>query len=494
MSDDLDFDMEVVGDDELNEMGADGASSSETDPRSTARDTERENTSSNHSEIEAVKSDQQKGHSSGLSPEASSADQKGNTSLSEFTAELLTGGRPKGGGNDEGDYVSIGGTQVSSGGQLEFEDLTYISEDYFPKVKDTQLRRHDILIVKDGSNTGDVALSWRDHADVVTNEHLFTLRLNAGLNAPFASYFLQSHEGWKQLKGVITGSAQLGLTKDFVSKVDVPELPLPEQRKIASVLYAVDQAIQKTEAIIQQAKRVKRGLMQDLMESGLFGHDLVETDSRFGALPKSWKVKRLKELGKIAGRTAPEKEDSECWGGDIPWATPSEITNLEGNTISKTEEYLTERALEKVSSNLLPPGSVLLTTRATVGACAVNTVPITTNQGFKNVVPGEDLDTWYAYYRLIYEADQLEARAKGSTFREVGKETVENFEIPVPSRDEQQRIGEILKSIDDDILNNKNVVSEYERLKKGLMQDLLTGEVRTADKAIDVLDEVVEHG
>jgi type I restriction enzyme S subunit len=280
----------------------------------------------------------------------------------------------------------------------------------------------------------------------------------------------------------------------MLQKVKVAVPPLDEQRKIASVLLTVDRAIQTTEAIIAQAKRVKRGLMQTLLKRGLSGEKMIETETRFGRLPESWTVEQIKSVGTVAGRTAPEKDDAECWGGDIPWATPGEITKLEGTTISKTKEYLTERALEKVPSNLLPAGSVLLTTRATVGACAVNTVPMTTNQGFKNVIPGDRVDVWYLYYRLIHEAKHLEARAKGSTFREVGKDTVENFEIPIPPLDEQKRIGQVLKSVDDQILKDKETVAEYKRLKKGLMQDLLTGRVRTTGTNIGVLDEVQAHG
>jgi len=80
----------------------------------------------------------------------------------------------------------------------------------------------------------------------------------------------------------------------------------------------------------------------------------------------------------------------------------SELTSLEGPTISDTEEHLTELALEKFHQTFFPQ-SVLLTTRATIGACAVNTVEMTTNQGFKSLIPGERVDTWYAYYRLVYE-------------------------------------------------------------------------------------------
>jgi type I restriction enzyme S subunit len=511
MSDDLDFDMEVVGDDDLDELGSDDVSSSgderrlveaqsgettaeSTDPRKKRVEDNRTGSSSPESDLDDV----------GSSPSEVDPFRFGDVPADwsvSLVGEIAKGEK----GLVDGDWVES--KDMDEDGEIQLVQLGHIGEGQFKgqpnrfvnrefaKEEDcTILSEGDLLISRMQEPILRSCLLPDFECDSIMAVDIARLRENDDWNRIFLKYLFNSRPIWKQGIAWASGTTRKRISRKNIEKIRLQKPPLPEQRKIASVLYAVDQAIQKTEAIIEQAKRVKRGLMQDMMRNGLQKHDLEETETRFGTLPRSWEVKRLKELGKIAGRTAPEKEDSQCWGGDIPWATPSEITNLEGNTISKTEEYLTERALEKVSSNLLPPWSVLLTTRATVGACAVNTVPMTTNQGFKSVIPGEDLNTWYAYYRLVYEADQLEARAKGSTFREVGKETVENFEIPVPPREEQQRIGEILKSIDDAILNNKETVSEYERLKKGFLQDLLTGEVRTAGKAIDLLDEVVSHG
>jgi type I restriction enzyme S subunit len=311
-------------------------------------------------------------------------------------------------------------------------------------------------------------------------------------NPHFLVYSLWDKDPY--LKSLGRGTTVDGITTSDLSRTHIGLPSLEEQRKIASVLHTVDQAIQKTEEIIEQTERVHQGLIQNLLKDGINEGPKTETDSRFGQLPESWELRPLKEIGEIAGRTAPEKDETDCWGGDIPWVTPSEITSLEGPIISDTKEHLTELALEKVSSNLLPSGSVLLTTRATVGECAVNTVEMTTNQGFKNFVPGDKIDTWYAYYRLEYEGDYLSSLSKGSTFPEVGKETVENFVIPVPPLDEQKEIGKRLRSLDDLILSYKSNKDQLQRLKQGLMQDLLSGEVRTHDKDIEVVDDVIQYG
>jgi type I restriction enzyme S subunit len=117
-----------------------------------------------------------------------------------------------------------------------------------------------------------------------------------------------------------------------------------------------------------------------------------------------------------------------------------------------------------------------------------------TNQGFQSLVPGQDIDTWYLFYRISYMVPYLESLGSGSTFSEISRQTVRNLKIPVPPLDEQREIGRRLRTIDEMIHANQEQVQELRRLKRGLMQDLLTGRVRTRDKDIKILDEVAAHG
>jgi type I restriction enzyme S subunit len=228
--------------------------------------------------------------------EPNGIDEWNKSKLENLLSDLLTGGRPTGGGLDEGEYISIGGTQVESEGYLNLTDLVYIPEDYFQKVEETQLQKHDILVVKDGANTGDIAIAWESNENVVTNEHLFTLRPRSDLNSPYLFYYLLSHKGWKQINGTITGSAQEGINRGFVGKVDIEYPPLPEQRKIATILYTVDKAIEKTEKIIEQTERVQKGIRQDVFsygidESGrLRSQDDQLEETYLGRFPSEWKL------------------------------------------------------------------------------------------------------------------------------------------------------------------------------------------------------------
>ena len=391
--------------------------------------------------------------------------------------------------SDTIEYISL--SEASDG---ELADSQTIPVEEAPSRAQRTVREGDVLVGTVRPKQRSHGFVTSDHDGKICSSGFGVLRAGPRLNSQYLHQEVLSHRFFSQMEAYVAGSGYPAVKISDLKKHRVSVPPLPEQRKIATVLHTVDRAIEKTEEIIEQGERVKSGVTQRLLSEGTEDHHMTESGSRFGLLPESWEVRRLCDLGEVVGRTAPEKDDTECWGGEIPWATPSEITSLVGQTISETEEYLTELALDKVSSNLIPPMSVLMTTRATIGACAVNTVEMTTNQGFKNLIPGDGIDTWYAYYRLDYEGDYLASLSKGSTFPEVGKDTVENFEIPVPPIEEQRRIGTILRSIDDQILSHKNQRSQYERLKRGLMQDLLSGEVRTTDKSIQIPDEISQYG
>jgi len=200
-----------------------------------------------------------------------------------------------------------------------------------------------------------------------------------------------------------------------------------------------------------------------------------ETSSRLNNLPGDWPVRQIQEAAEVVGGSTPSTENEEYWGGGIPWATPTDITGLRGTTIAETEDMITEEGLGSASTHVLPAYSVLMTSRATIGACAVNTVPMTTNQGFQSLVPGDKLNTWYLLYRMLHEAPYLESLGAGSTFSEISKRVVEKVDIPVPSLPEQRKIASVLYAVDQAIQKTEEIIEQAYRVKRGLVQDLFHG-------------------
>ena len=187
-----------------------------------------------------------------------------------------------------------------------------------------------------------------------------------------------------------------------------------------------------------------------------------------------WQDLSLSDLATIVGGGTPSRRQPAYWNGDVPWATPTDVTGLGGRVISETASMITDEGLVNSSAALLPPCSLLMTTRATIGACAINQILMATNQGFQNLVPKEGAHVEFLYYLIQHHKRRLERLAAGSTFLEVSKRAIRSFRVVVPPLPEQRKIVAILSSVDDAIEKTKTVIDQVQVVKRGLMQELLT--------------------
>ncbi len=197
-------------------------------------------------------------------------------------------------------------------------------------------------------------------------------------------------------------------------------------------------------------------------------------------IPEDWEVKPLKKLFDVKTGTTPDTKNKEYWeDGDVNWLTPTDLSKLNGKThISDSERKITKKALKDYNLNILPKGSIIISTRAPVGYVAVLDVEATFNQGCKGLVPRVQLNPDYYCYYLRSIRNKLESLSGGSTFRELSKKMLEELIVPEPPLQEQKAIAEILSTVDKAIEKTDEIIAKTERLKKGLMQELLTGRVR----------------
>ena len=190
---------------------------------------------------------------------------------------------------------------------------------------------------------------------------------------------------------------------------------------------------------------------------------------------------KLGEIGKVISGGTPSTKNSKYWNGDIFWITPTEITALKGNKyLFNSTKKITKEGLQKSSAELIPEYSILITTRATIGELAINKVPVTTNQGFKSISPDSNkIDYEYLFYLLKFNKNKLMRFSNGSTFAEINKNDIFNFQLSIfNSINEQKKIAEILSTWDEAISKQEELIKRYELRKKALMQRLLTGKVR----------------
>ena len=196
-------------------------------------------------------------------------------------------------------------------------------------------------------------------------------------------------------------------------------------------------------------------------------HDFLR---RFG-LPSGWDAHTLGELARVVGGGTPSRDEHRFWDrGTIPWATPTDLTANGAKRISNTAECITEAGLSSSSAELLPAGSILYTSRATIGAKAVAAIPMATNQGFTSLVP-HSVDADYLYYLLDVLTPIIKRFGAGTTFEEVSKRDIRTVWCAIPaSPDEQHAVAGILNAADKALDRNDAAIEAAKALKNAILQ------------------------
>jgi type I restriction enzyme S subunit len=201
------------------------------------------------------------------------------------------------------------------------------------------------------------------------------------------------------------------------------------------------------------------------------------------ALPTDWEKKPISQLGAVVGGGTPSRDVPSFWHGTIPWVTPGEVSGEAAKHLHDTADHISAAGLAGSGANLLPTGSLMVTTRATLGARAINAVPMATNQGFKSVVFRQVQDADYYFHLFEKVKPELVRRGSGTTFLEVSSAEFGAILVPSPLRDEKQQIAEILDTVDTAIQLTQSIIATLKAVKQGLLYDLLT-------RGIDVNGEI----
>lgn len=188
-----------------------------------------------------------------------------------------------------------------------------------------------------------------------------------------------------------------------------------------------------------------------------------------------WLNSPLGDLAEIISGGTPSRNNEAYWGGDIPWVTPTDITACHTNCLTITADSITTAGFLHSSAKMLPAGSILLTSRATIGISKIASVPVCTNQGFKSLVPSSKINRTYLFYQVQQLKGAFERFAAGSTFLEINKKDTARVSISYPnSLLIQEKIAAVLSEIDNTIEKTNAVIAKYQQIKAGLMQDLFT--------------------
>ncbi|BFI73564.1 restriction endonuclease subunit S [Nanoarchaeota archaeon] len=195
-------------------------------------------------------------------------------------------------------------------------------------------------------------------------------------------------------------------------------------------------------------------------------------------IPEDWRIKRLVEIcSKIRAGGTPKREVSEYWGGSIPFVKIEDITKS-GKYLYKTEETITELGIKNSNAWMIPKNSLLLAMYGSLGEISINKIEVATNQAILGIIPNPNkIYLEYLYYWYLFFKPNWKKYAKPTTQANLTAEIVKNSLIPLPPLEEQKAIAEILSTIDKTIEKIQENIEKTEKLKKSLMQKLLTGEI-----------------
>ena len=337
-----------------------------------------------------------------------------------------------------------------------------------------ELKRGDVLFVRSSVKPAGVGLTTlipEDLPDTVFSGFLIRFRDDGFLDHRFKEHCFWGDGFRAKLLASSTVSANTNINQDALKRLQIaiPSSPA-EQHAIGTALSDMDALLAGLDRLIAKKRELKQAAMQQLLNG----------QTRLPGFQGDWETKLLPDLAEIRSGGTPSTNDHAAWDGDIAWCTPTDITALAGGKyLTGTARRITTHGLRQSSAEVIPAGSVVMTSRATIGECAINKVPMTTNQGFKNFVPFESVDAEFLYYLLTTQRAGFMSLCAGSTFLEIGKAQLRGYGVRVPAnKSEQAAIAAILSDMDAELTALEARRDKTRALKQAMMQELLTGRTR----------------
>jgi len=355
-----------------------------------------------------------------------------------------------------------------------------------------RLVQGDVVLNSTGDITiGRACLISEPVENHVSDSHVTIIRLRKELFEPYLLVqFLQMPHFQREIYTVTSGSTgQLELSRQAVANLVLPVPPLPEQRKIAEILSSVDDAIEKTEAVIEQVRMVKQGLAQQLLTRGLPGRHARFKQTEVGEIPEEWAVTRVQELASAEPRSI----QSGPFGSSLRHSEFQDtgvlvigIDNvLDGRFSMGSQHRISYHKSEQLRQYEARPLDVLITVMATVGRSCL--VPpdleraIITKHVYRITVDRSKCDPSFLMWCFLYSPvvlDQFFGTAQGQTRPGLNGGLIKRMRLPLPRLDEQTQVAELLARMDARIDREEIAVRALQHVKSAVMHVLLTGQVR----------------
>ena len=200
-------------------------------------------------------------------------------------------------------------------------------------------------------------------------------------------------------------------------------------------------------------------------------------DSELGPIPEGWDVSTIGQEVDVVGGSTPSTKNPSFWNGTINWATPKDLSSLESSVLVETSRKITEKGLDKISSGLLPRGTVLLSSRAPIGYLAISDVPVAINQGFIAMKCQKRLSATYVWLWTAANMPAILENANGSTFQEISKSNFRPLRMIVPDVSVRKTYDKLMQRLYDRIVKNERQSRSLATLRDALLPKLISGEL-----------------
>lgn len=303
---------------------------------------------------------------------------------------------------------------------------------------------------------------------------VLVFKAKENISKEYLYYVLADDEFFKYSMATSKGTKMPRGDKTSIMNYPIKLPPLPIQQKIAAILSSLDDKIELN-------NKINTNLEQQA--GALFKNWFIDFEPFGGKMPEGWKVGKLSEIGTIVGGSTPSKAKKEYYtNSGIAWITPKDLSNDKSKFISHGETDITELGFENSSAIKMPKGTILYSSRAPIGYIAIAKNEVTTNQGFKSVIPNPNVGNAYIYYFLRSNFELIDNMASGSTFKEISGTAMKNVPVLIPDDKTLfnfQTMCETLFS-QQELLENEN--GNLSTIRDTLLSKLMNGEIEVGIK------------
>lgn len=362
--------------------------------------------------------------------------------LGEHCKKIASGATPTG-GNDA--YQKTGISLIRSQNIHDFafsyNGLAFINEQQANKLKNVEVQQNDVLLNITGDSVARCCSVPYNILPARVNQHVMIIRPDEHVfNSKFLQYYLLNKATKEYLLTIAaSGATRNALTKSHIEKLDIISPDIEKQKEIAAILSSLDDKIELNQQINKKLEEVAQAIFKEWFidfnfpdENGNPYRDSsgAMVDSELGFIPASWSVGKLGHYVDIVGGGTPSTKNEKFWvDGTIHWATPKDLSVNKDVFLKGTLKKITTDGLKEISSGLLQPKTLLLSSRAPIGYLAVSNVSLAINQGYIAILPTSKYDTLFLYIWLKNNMEQVNSMANGSTFQEISKKSFKMIDI-----------------------------------------------------------------